>query len=203
MHMSDAERAEQLTAVSAPAGYPRRQRVREVQDAALSLNVTRRFAPAPVPADDQIGRAMASLGLFQRRTQGPRLAIVGPPSLVRVAIADDDPLARLAIQAMINRADGLVFVGGAPGVDEIVEIASVGRAEAVVLDWMMPDGGGAEAARRIRTRNPDMGIVALTASRSREAARDMERAGAFGVLAKGGSVEELRRTIHEAIAFAA
>ncbi len=203
MHMSDAERAGQLTDVSAPVGYPRPRRFREVQDAAVSLNATRRFAPTPAPAGDQIGRAMTSLGLFQRRTQGPRLAIVGPPILIRVAIADDDPLARMAIQAMINRADGLVFVGGAPGVDEIVEIATVGRAEAVVLDWMMPDGGGAEAARRIRTRNPDMGIVALTASRSPEAAREMERAGAFGVLTKGGSVEELRRTIHEAIAFAA
>jgi two-component system response regulator DevR len=68
---------------------------------------------------------------------------------------------------------------------------------------MMPDGGGAEAARRILAHNPAVGIVAVTASHSRDAAREMRRAGAFGVLAKGGSAHELARTIHQALEAAA
>jgi hypothetical protein len=58
----------------------------------------------------------------------------------------------------------------------------------------MPDGGGAEAARRILMRNPDIRIVALAASHSHGAADEMHRAGAFSVLHKGGSTQELGRT---------
>jgi DNA-binding NarL/FixJ family response regulator len=153
-----------------------------------------------VPAgDDPITRAIVSLGLFSVRARRPRPVAVATAPAVRVAIADDDPFARLAIEAMIQRGSGLVFVGAARGVREIVEVATVNRAEAVVLDWMMPDGGGAEAARRILALNPGVGIVAITASDNRDAVREMRLAGAFGVLTKGGSAHELARTIHQSI----
>jgi CheY-like chemotaxis protein len=153
--------------------------------------------------DDPITRAMVSLGLFSARVRHARPAGVELGTLVRVALADDDPLARLAIAAMINRGAGLVFVGAARGVREIVEVATVNRAEAVVLDWLMPDGGGAEAARRLLAHNPGVGIVAVTASDSGDAAREMRLAGASGVLAKGGSAQELSRAIHQALEIAA
>jgi CheY-like chemotaxis protein len=159
-----------------------------------------RLVPA---ADDPITRAIVSLGLLSVRGRRPRPAALALARPVRVAIADDDPLARWAIEAMIQRGAGLVFVGAASGVQEIVEVAAVNRAEAVVLDWMMPDGGGAEAARRIRAHNPGVGIVAVTASDSHDAAREMRCAGAFGVLAKGGSAHQLARTIHQAFEAAA
>jgi DNA-binding NarL/FixJ family response regulator len=153
-----------------------------------------------VPAgDDPITRAIVSLGLFSVRARRPRPTAVATAPAVRVAIADDDPFARLAIEAMIQRGSGLVFVGAARGVREIVEVATVNRAEAVVLDWMMPDGGGAEAARRILALNPGVGIVAVTASDNRDAVREMRLAGAFGVLSKGGSAHELARTIHQSL----
>lgn len=152
-----------------------------------------------VPATgDPIARAILGLGLLSGRGQRPVTSIARPPR-VRVAIADDDPLARMAIQAMVMRCCGLTLVGAASGVQEIVDVASAGRAEAIVLDWMMPDGGGAEAARRILRRNPAMRIVALTASHSDDAAHEMLRAGAFSVLHKGGSAQQLERTIHRAL----
>jgi DNA-binding NarL/FixJ family response regulator len=171
-------------------------------DHAIQLERTAGAQLAPA-VDDVITRAMLSLGLFSVRARRPRPTTVGLAPLVRVAVADDDPFARLAIEAMIKRSAGLVFVGAAGGVREIVEIASVRRAEAVVLDWMMPDGGGAEAARRILAQSPGVGIVAITASGSGAAAREMRRAGAFGVLAKGGSAHELALTIHQALESAA
>jgi CheY-like chemotaxis protein len=152
-----------------------------------------------IPAtDDPIVRAMLGLDLFSDRARRPVTSAARPPR-VRVAIADDDPLARMAIQAMVKRCWGLTLVGAASGVQEIVEVASSERAEAIVLDWMMPDGGGAEAARRILTRDPAIRIVALTASSSDDAAREMLRAGAFSVLHKGGTARQLERTIHEAL----
>ena len=84
--------------------------------------------------------------------------------VARVAAADDDPLALMAIEAMIARAAGLVFIGGETGVDGIVRFAADEQPEAVLLDWMMPGGGGPRAARQIHARCPGTCIVALTSS---------------------------------------
>jgi DNA-binding NarL/FixJ family response regulator len=82
---------------------------------------------------------------------------------------------------------------------ELAQRRQAERAEAIVLDWMMPDGGGAEAARRILMRDPAIRIVALTASHSDDAMHEMLRAGAFSVLHKGGTAQQLERTIHRAL----
>jgi DNA-binding NarL/FixJ family response regulator len=135
----------------------------------------------------------------------PDRSNLNPPSVrldsahqVRVAIADDDPLARFAIEAMIDRAHGLVFVGGTDRVAGIVEIAVLERPDVIVLDWMMPGGGGPEAARRILGQRPDTRIVALTSSDNHEASLEMTRAGARWFLVKGCSPDRLARTIHQA-----
>lgn len=118
---------------------------------------------------------------------------------VRVAIADDDAIARFAVETMIKGAHGLVFVGAAASVEDIVYVAALKGADVVVLDWLMPDGGGAEAARRILARSPDTGIVALTSSSSCAAVAEMRRAGAFRLVRKGGSTEDLARTVRAAL----
>jgi CheY-like chemotaxis protein len=124
-------------------------------------------------------------------------------SPMRVAIADDDPFARVAIEMMIGGADGLALIGSADGVAEIVEFASLEQPDVVVLDWMMPGGGGPEAARRILRRSPGMPIVALTSSDSHEAFSEMTRAGACGFLVKGGPPEKFVQTIRQALEMAA
>jgi CheY-like chemotaxis protein len=120
--------------------------------------------------------------------------------LVRVAIADDDQLARAAIEAMLTSLDGLELVGAAADVDEIVDLAIDNRPDVVVLDWIMPGGGGPEAASRILRWAPDTRIVALTSSDSPEAFDEMTRAGACGLLVKGGSGDELAKMIRGAVA---
>ena len=64
----------------------------------------------------------------------------------------------------------------------------------------MPKGGGARAARDITDRCPEVALVALTSSDTEEEAIDMLRAGARSFLVKGGSQEELVRTLHRAVA---
>jgi DNA-binding NarL/FixJ family response regulator len=105
----------------------------------------------------------------------------------------------MAVQAIIEPLESLQLVGAAEGVDQIVELVARERPEVVVLDWMMPRGGGPEAARRILARNADTRIVGLTSSDSPEASLEMLRAGAICFLVKGGSGDELARTIHQAI----
>ena len=119
-------------------------------------------------------------------------------AMVRVVIADDDPLARMAIEAMIKRGERLELVGSAADVPQIVELAAATRPDVAVVDFIMPGGGGPEAARLIQERSPGTRIVGLTAADGPDAYRAMLRAGASGLLVKGGSAERLVEMIHRA-----
>jgi CheY-like chemotaxis protein len=119
-------------------------------------------------------------------------------AVVRVVIADDDPLARMAIEAMIKRGERLELVGSAADVPQIVELTAATRPDVAVVDFIMPGGGGPEAARQIQDRSPGTRIVGLTAADGPDAYKAMLRAGASGLLVKGGSAERLVEMIHRA-----
>jgi len=127
-------------------------------------------------------------------TTGPSESV----AVVRVVIADDDPLARMAIEAMIQRGERLELVGSAADVPQIVELAAATRPDVAVVDFIMPGGGGPEAARQIQERSPGTRIVGLTAADGPDAYLAMLRAGASGLLVKGGSAERLVEMIHRA-----
>ena len=117
---------------------------------------------------------------------------------VRVLIADDDPIVRGVVAGMIESDPSLELVGQAGDADEAVRLALEHSPHVAVLDWMMPGGGGPQAAQKIRDKRPDTRIVALTSSESGEASMDMLRAGAVSLLVKGASKEEIVGAILEA-----
>ena len=118
---------------------------------------------------------------------------------VKVIIADDDPVARTLIESIVQSDDGLELVGAAEDAAGAVQLAERHQPDVAVLDWMMPGGGGSTAARQISQKSPSTQIVALTASDSEEASLDMLRSGAKSFVVKGGTPDELVRTIHGAV----
>ncbi|MGH2916434.1 MAG: response regulator [Solirubrobacteraceae bacterium] len=122
---------------------------------------------------------------------------------VRVAVVDDDALARLAIETIVRRGERLALVGSAADVDSVAALVQQQRPDVAVVDFLMPGGGGPEAARRIHERSPGTRVVALTASDSPSTYLAMLRAGADGLLVKGGSPQRLVSLIHRAVARAA
>jgi CheY-like chemotaxis protein len=164
----------------------------------------RRRAEVVAALEPEIRRALReTAAAAHAQLQTPEQAAVADPAgaparAVRVAIADDDPLARLAIETMIQRGDRLELVGSAADVGEIIELVRQSHPDVAVVDFMMPGGGGAEAARQIRERSPDTRVVALTASDAPDAYLAMLRAGAAGLLVKGSPPEKLVAMIHRA-----
>ncbi len=156
------------------------------------------------PAVRQALRFTAGAARTQRESGAGAAAAEPAPdagtdgAVVRVVIADDDPLARMAIEAMIKRGERLELVGSAADVPQIVELAAATRPDVAVVDFIMPGGGGPEAARQIQERSPDTRIVGLTAADGPDAYLAMLRAGASGLLVKGGSAERLVEMIHRA-----
>ena len=117
---------------------------------------------------------------------------------IRLVIADDDPMMRLTLAALMQRESGFDLVGQAEDTPGAIELAAMRRPDVVVLDVDMPGGGGVTAAQGIRDACPTSRIVALSADDSMAAQLDMSRAGAVGYLVKGAEDAEIARVIRSA-----
>jgi DNA-binding NarL/FixJ family response regulator len=122
-----------------------------------------------------------------------------PDRRISVLIADDDPVARTMVEAMIATDDRLELVASATDAREAVELACTHHPDVAVLDWVMPSGGGPAAAQGIADGSSETMIMALTSSDTPDASFDMNRAGATGFLVKGASTAEVVRSIHQLV----
>jgi len=114
-----------------------------------------------------------------------------------VMIADDDALARALIEAIVERDDELKLVGCAEDAAGAIELADEHQPDVALLDWVMPGGGGAVAAREILLRSPETRIVALTSPGLSDEI-STAKAGARRSVPKGCAPDELLRTIRAA-----
>src|SRR5580765_7829020 len=108
----------------------------------------------------------------------------------RILIADDHPLTRDALSALLEQ-HGFAIVGTAP--DAEAAIAETGRLQPdiVLLDLSMPGLGGLGALPSIRRAAPSCEVVVLTASGSDDDLLSAIRAGAAGYLLKSEAPERI------------
>ena len=140
--------------------------------------------------------AAAEATLTQAATQaGGVLHGGGARGGVRLLVADDDPVSRLMLSAILKRQPDFEVVGEADDAKSAVELALRRRPDIVLLDVNMPGGGGARAAVEIREGLPDVKIVAISADDSQGSQYDMMRAGAVGFITKGSPDDEILRVI--------
>jgi DNA-binding NarL/FixJ family response regulator len=88
-----------------------------------------------------------------------------PDRRIRVIYADDSFLMREALQAVLERLDGVDPVTGCADGDALLAAVEEQRADVVVTDMRMPPSGdreGIRIAHRLRERHPRIGVVVLT-----------------------------------------
>ena len=119
-------------------------------------------------------------------------------STIRVVVADDDADIRDLLAAIVEREDGLELAGSASDTDEAISVARTEEPDVVILDWMMPGGGGAKAAAAISAVLPSTRIVGITAGDAAVASYEMGTHGAVAFLQKGFGAAELVEAIHSA-----
>ena len=117
----------------------------------------------------------------------------------RVLVAEDEEAVREALVDLLSSDATIDVVGSAKDANEAIEMAGESKPHVALVDVKMPGGGGARAAREIRTNSPQTHVVALSAYEDRRTVLEMLRAGAVGYLVKGTSADEILRTVRRSI----
>jgi DNA-binding NarL/FixJ family response regulator len=120
-------------------------------------------------------------------------------SAVTVVIADDHPLFRDGLRALLSATPGFEVIGEADSGAEAVATSLSTQPDVVVMDLHMPGLGGIEATRRIVHTSPHVGVLVLTMLEDDESLFAALRAGARGYVLKGAAQEDIIRAI-EAVA---
>jgi DNA-binding NarL/FixJ family response regulator len=116
--------------------------------------------------------------------------------MIRVLIADDEPMVRTGIRSILATDPEIEVVGDAAGGSEAVAQAHRHRPDVALLDIRMPDGDGLTAAQRIRATLPDTAVIILTTFGEDEyIARALDH-GAAGFLLKALDPRDLIAGVH-------
>jgi DNA-binding NarL/FixJ family response regulator len=114
---------------------------------------------------------------------------------IRVLIADDHPVVRRGMSALLGSLDGIEVVGEAESGADAVREAQLSRPDVVVMDVQMPGMDGIEATRRLAVAVPETAVLVLTMFEDDETVFAAMRAGARGYLLKGAEQEDILAAI--------
>jgi DNA-binding NarL/FixJ family response regulator len=117
------------------------------------------------------------------------------PDSVRILVADDHPVVRDGLIAILSTQPDFEVVGEAGNGLEVVEKVAALQPELVLLDLGMPGLDGVEALKQIRSSNPEVRVIVFTAFDTDERILSAVQAGAQGYLLKGVPREELFNAI--------
>jgi DNA-binding NarL/FixJ family response regulator len=130
---------------------------------------------------------------IQARTSTPDLK-----RILRVIVADDDPLARKVIKDALQQG-GISVIGETGNGREAVRLALQHRPDAVVMDVLMPELDGLAATRHIVSADPGQVIILVTRGGDELIGLASLRAGAAGFLTKDLDVAALPRAVEGAV----
>jgi DNA-binding NarL/FixJ family response regulator len=119
--------------------------------------------------------------------------------MLRVLLADDHPVVRDGLRALLER-HGLTVAGEAANGREAVELARTTGADVAILDIGMPELNGLDALRAIRREAPQLRVVLLTIHDDDAYVIEGRRLGAMGFVLKSEAGSELLTAVQEAAA---
>ncbi|MCL2515839.1 MAG: response regulator transcription factor [Microbacteriaceae bacterium] len=115
---------------------------------------------------------------------------------IRVGIADDQPLVRAGLRALLERG-GIDVVGEAADGEEAVRLARRERPDVLLMDVRMPGLDGIEATARITADETlsAVHVLVITTFDPGDYVFGALRAGASGFIGKDADASELRRAV--------
>ena len=112
-----------------------------------------------------------------------------PDSTIRVLVADDHPVVRQGLAAIVDSAHDMTCAGQAGGVEEIVSCWDTVCPDVGVFDLRMADGDAVSAITRIRQNDADAKVLVVSSFDGDEEVYRVIKAGARGYLLKDSEPE--------------
>ncbi len=114
---------------------------------------------------------------------------------IRVVIADDHPIVRDGLTALLASIPGFTVVAQAGNGKEAVQEVVMHRPDVALVDLQMPELDGFEATRQISRVAPEVAVLVLTMHDDDDSVFAAMRAGARGYLVKGAEQDNITSAI--------
>ncbi len=114
---------------------------------------------------------------------------------LRILIADDHPLFRKGMRAMLEALPETEVVGEAATGEEAIALATSLAPDVIVMDLQMPGGTGLAATRAILDASPHIRVLMVTLFEDSESVFTALRAGARGYILKDTGASEMARAV--------
>ncbi|MGW2642055.1 response regulator transcription factor [Streptomyces sp. NPDC001348] len=119
--------------------------------------------------------------------------------MIRVLLADDDPLVRTGLKMMLRGADGIEVVGEVADGAQVAAAVREHRPGVVLMDIRMPVMDGLAATRALTRRGAQAPqVIVLTTFDEHGLVLEAMRAGAAGFLVKHAVPEEIVEAVRRA-----
>jgi DNA-binding NarL/FixJ family response regulator len=118
-----------------------------------------------------------------------------PAERLRVLIADDHPMFRSGLRALLASVPDIEVVAESASGEQAIADAIALQPDLVLMDLQMPGIGGVEATRQILDASPAMRVLIITMFEDDFSVFTAMRAGARGYILKGASPDEMLRAI--------
>jgi signal transduction histidine kinase/CheY-like chemotaxis protein len=115
----------------------------------------------------------------------------------RILVVDNEPRMVDSLKTLLSM-EGYDVVGENDS-SEVVSIIESSEFDLVIADIKMPGLDGIELLRRVRSKDPHMGVILITGYASLETAKDAIDEGAFGYLTKPLELDELKLVVARSI----
>jgi two-component system, NtrC family, response regulator PilR len=116
---------------------------------------------------------------------------------VNLLIVDDEASLRDLLTTVFEEDGSRVET--AATLAEARAVVQKDEVDLVLCDLMLPDGSGLELLREIKSQNPSIAVIMITAHTSTKSAVEALKAGAFDYIAKPFDVEELKIIVRKAV----
>ena len=110
---------------------------------------------------------------------------------MKILLVDDHVIFREGVAGLLQSQPGIKVVGIASTVSQAIDLTQTQQPDLILMDYVLPDGTGLDAAQEIFAQQPDVQIVFLSVHEDDEHLFSALRGGAIGYLPKSISFQEL------------
>jgi two-component system response regulator NreC len=110
---------------------------------------------------------------------------------IKIMVVDEHKIVREGLATLIAKQPNMEIVGEATDGREALDLVEKNPPDLILMDVTMPNLNGIEATRRIKSKNPEIEIIALSLHSERQFVLGMISAGASGYLIKQCTFDEL------------